>query len=63
MSNAEMGEGYGDISVCTPERTGIVIELKYAGDGNLEKGCQTALKQIEERKYAAALERKGMKKS
>lgn len=62
LSNAEMGEGYGDISVCTPERTGIVIELKYAGDGNLEKGCQTALKQIEERKYAAALERKGMKK-
>lgn len=62
LPNAEMGEGYGDISVCTPERTGIVIELKYAGDGNLEKGCQAALKQIEERKYAAALERKGMKK-
>lgn len=62
LSNAEMRERYGDISVCTPERTGIVIELKYAGDGNLEKGCQAALKQIEERKYAAALERKGMKK-
>ena len=62
LSNAEMRERYGDISVCTPERTGIVIELKYAGDGNLEKGCQAALKQIEERKYAAALERRGMKK-
>ena len=32
-SNAETGEGYSDISIQTPERTGIVIELKYADDG------------------------------
>ena len=38
-SNAETGEGYSDISILTPERTGIVIELKYADDGNLEKAC------------------------
>ena len=48
-SNAETGEGYSDISVQTPERIGIVIEIKYADDGNLEKACDEALVQIEER--------------
>ena len=62
QSNAEMGDGYSDISICTPERTGIVIELKYADDGKLESACTNALKQIEERKYSIGLERKGMKK-
>ena len=61
QSNAELGEGYSDISICTSNRTEIVIELKYADDGNLEKGCKEALKQIEERKYAIGLQRKGMK--
>lgn len=61
-SNAETGEGYSDISVSTPGRTGIVIELKYANNGNLESGCAEALKQIEERKYAVGLQRCGMKK-
>src|SRR5699024_4579332 len=61
-SNAETGEGYSDISIQTPERTGIVIELKYADDGNLERACKEALKQIEEKKYAEGLKRRGMKK-
>ena len=61
-SNAETGEGYSDISIQTPERTGIVIELKYADDGNLEKACGEALKQIEEKKYAEGLKRRGAKK-
>lgn len=61
QSNAELGEGYSDISICTSNRTGIVIELKYVDDGNLEKGCREVLKQIEERKYAIGLQRKGMK--
>ena len=61
-SNAETGEGYSDISIQTPERTGIVIELKYADDGNLEKACTEALKQIEEKKYAEGLKRRSMKK-
>ncbi len=61
-SNAETGEGYSDISIQTPERTGIVVELKYADDGNLEKACGEALKQIEEKKYAEGLKRRGMKK-
>lgn len=61
QSNAELGEGYSDISICTSEKIGIIIELKYAEDGNLEKGCEEALKQIEEKKYAAGLKWKGMK--
>ena len=61
-SNAETGEGYSDISIQTPERVGIVIELKYADDGNLEKACGEALKQIEEKKYAEGLKHRGAKK-
>ena len=65
-SNAETDEGSsnccGDISIQTPDRTGIVIELKYAEDGNLEAACGEALKQIEEKKYAEGLKRRGAKK-
>ena len=61
-SNAEMGEGYSDIFIQTPDRIGIVIELKYADDGNLEAACSKALKQIEEKKYAEGLKRRGTKK-
>lgn len=61
-SNAETGEGYSDISILTPERVGIVIELKYADNGKLEAACLEALKQIEEKKYAEGLKRWGAKK-
>lgn len=61
-SNAEMGEGYSDITVQTPDRVGIVIELKYAEDGNLESSCKAALAQIEDRKYGEGLKRRGVKK-
>ena len=60
-SNAETGIGYSDISVATPERLGMVIELKYAEDCNLEAACTKALAQIEEKKYDEALRRRGMK--
>lgn len=60
-SNAETGIGYSDISVATPERLGMVIELKYAEDGNLEAACARALAQIDEKKYDEALRRRGMK--
>lgn len=50
-SNAETGEGYSDISIQIPEWIGIVVELKYANDGNLEVSCKEALDQIEEKKY------------
>ena len=54
--------GYSDIFIQTPERVGIVIELKYADDGNLEKACREALKQIEEKKYAQGLKHRSTKK-
>lgn len=60
-SNAETGEGYSDISIRTPDRIGMIIELKYADNGNLEAACGEALKQIEEKKYAEGLRRRGMK--
>lgn len=63
QSNMETGEGYSDISIYTPERIGIIIELKYAHNGNLEAACEAALRQIEERKYASGLQHQGMKKT
>ena len=61
-SNAESGIGYSDILVEVPtNRTGIVIELKYAEDGNLDAACEAALKQIEEKDYVAKLKQDGMK--
>jgi hypothetical protein len=59
-SNAESGNGYSDILIETSERTGIVIELKYAGDGKLDKCCEEALKQIEEKSYDSYLIDEGM---
>lgn len=59
--NAESGEGYSDILIRTENRIGIVIETKYAEDGDLEKGCEEALRQIEDRKYDAVLKKDGMK--
>lgn len=61
-SNAESGEGYCDISIRTPERIGIVIEIKYAENGNLEKSCFAALDQIEKKRYDAVLVKDGMEK-
>ena len=60
-SNAETGEGYSDISIQTPDRVGMVIELKYADDGNLEAACREALRQIEVKKYAEGLKYRGIK--
>ena len=61
QSNAELGQGYSDISIATSDKTGIIIEIKYAEDGRLEKACESALTQIEKKGYAAGLARKGMK--
>ena len=41
-------------------RTGIIIELKYAEDGNLDAACDEALRQIEEKDYTAKLKQDGM---
>jgi hypothetical protein len=61
-SNAETGIGYGDIIIKTPEKIGIIIELKYAEDNNLDKHCKEALAQIEGNSYDAGLLSDGMDK-
>lgn len=60
-SNRESGEGYSDILAETDNgETGILLELKYAEDGNLDAACKKALAQIEERHYEEALFDEGM---
>ena len=47
MSNRESGDGFSDILIrIEDEDVGIVIEEKYASDGNREKECENALQQI-----------------
>lgn len=55
-SNREAGEGYADIlvEIDDDEPMGLVIEVKYARDGNLDASCQEALAQIKGRQYGAA---------
>ena len=61
-SNAESGIGYSDILVEAPDnRTGIVIELKYAEKGDMDAACEEALQQIEDRDYVAKLKEDGMR--
>lgn len=61
-SNAESGTGYSDILVEVPDnRTGIVIELKYAEDGDMDSACSRALEQIEEKDYVDKLRQDGMR--
>lgn len=61
-SNAESGTSYSDILVEVPNnRTGIVIELKYAGNGDLDAACAEALKQMEEKSYVDKLKQDGMR--
>ena len=61
MSNAESGLGYSDILIEIPkDRTGVVVEMKYAEDGDLERACTEALQQIEEKDYMARLKQDGM---
>ena len=61
-SNAESGIGYSDILVEAggEKETGIVIEIKYSDNGDLEAGCEEALRQIEKKEYAAKLIEDGM---
>lgn len=62
-SNAEAGEGYCDIRIEDEKRRiGIIIEMKYAQDGDLEKACQTAVEQIEDRNYTDTFLDDGMEK-
>ena len=60
-SNKESGDGYSDILVeIFDEEIGIVIEMKYAQDGNLEAGCREALEQIKKNRYEEILHEEGI---
>lgn len=62
-SNKESGDGYSDILIELEDmESGIVVELKYAEDGNLEAGCREALQQIERKRYEESLQKEGIRK-
>lgn len=60
-SNKESGDGYSDIfvEICDKD-TGLIIEVKYAHNMNLEEGCQKALEQIEKERYEEELRDEGI---
>ena len=61
LSNREAGNGFSDILIqMEDEEIGILIEVKYADDGNLEKECEKALHQIMDVNYVEALEQEGV---
>lgn len=55
-------DGCSDIMIETNDDTGIIIEVKYAHDGNLEAGCKEALRQIEDIRYEEELLDDGMER-
>ena len=60
-SNRETGDGYSDIVVETENSaTGIILEIKYAHDGNLEESCKSALEQIVNTHYEEELKNEGV---
>ena len=60
-SNKESGDGYSDIVIESDDgEMGIILELKYAQDGNLNAACEDALKQIESNNYIEVLEEDGV---
>lgn len=60
-SNRESGDGYSDILIEDVDSDiGIVIEVKYPENENLEAGCAGALEQIEKRGYEEVLRDDGM---
>ena len=61
MSNRESGDGFGDILIRKEdEDVGLVIEVKYADDGNLQGECEKALQQIIDIRYTESLEQEGI---
>ncbi len=62
VSNAESGIGYADIRLEIPmEKTGCVIEVKYAEGGKYGQACEEAMRQIEMNGYAEVLKQDGMR--
>lgn len=59
-SNEESGDGYSDILIKIQSlRIGILIEIKYADKGELDKACNFALEQITQKRYAENLVEEG----
>ncbi len=63
LSNREAGVGRADLILKTPrirDGRGIILELKVVRRfQDMEKGCQEAIRQIEERKYKDELRQEG----
>ena len=60
-SNRKSGEGYSDILVEIEDKDmGIVVEVKYSDDENLEAVCRQALKQINDKNYPEELQQLGL---
>lgn len=59
-SNQESGNGYSDIVIRDlDEDIGIIIEVKYAQDGNMERVCREAIEQIDRNEYGKELQEEG----
>lgn len=62
-SNRETGNGYCDILILIDNsNTGIIIEVKYSDNSNLELKCREALRQIEDTEYADLFEQQGVQR-
>lgn len=54
-TNREAGDGFSDIMISIYDSdVGIIIEVKYAEDGDLEAECKKAIDQIEIKSYEEA---------
>ena len=63
MSNREAGDGFSDIQILIDDaETGIVSEVKYAQNGDLEAECQKALTQMRALHYEDGMRNAGMQK-
>ena len=62
-SNRESGNGFSDIMIQMDDSdVGIVIEVKYVENGDMEKECQKAIQQIDDTKYTEFLHEEGIYK-
>jgi hypothetical protein len=60
-SNVESGDGYSDIVIKIPStQIGIVVEVKYGENKDMDSACKQALEQIEKMNYADILIDDGM---
>ncbi len=61
-SNSESGIGYVDIQIIIPsEKTGCIIEVKYAEKGSYDTACNEAMKQIDKTGYTEILKKEEVK--